>query len=363
MKVLVSIGIVGLCVMSTFGQSEARFECGTRLTPEQAELMRELEARGFYDAPVMDRFVPDIPVTLHIVRRSNGTGGITAAEADSRLAITNALWAPIGFQFVRAGAVDFIDDTDLFDTDIVTELAFLWGRNAVPNTVNIYFVNSLTFPFQPPEGVLCGIGSLTGFPIQGVAVSNNAICNGGTNSLLAHELGHYFDLLHTHETEHGEECPDGSNCATAGDRLCDTPADPLLGQNNVTTDTCTYVGDERRCGTPFQPDPTNIMSYAPFECTCCFSPGQRSRVMATLTNLRPNLIEAGQPNVIWVDFNSGSLFPNGDFTEPYRRLSDGLNAVSPGGRVVIKAGTSNEAGVFTRPAVIDSFMGSARLGQ
>ncbi len=355
--------LVAPTLLSSSALAQEQFECGTRLTPEQAELMRQLEAAGFYESPGMDRFAPDIPVTLHVVRRTDGTGGITAAEADTRLAITNTLWAPIGFQFVRAGSVDFINDSGLFETDIVTELAALWGRNAVPDTINIYFVDSLTYPFQPPGSVLCGIGSFSGFPIQGVAVSNHATCNQGSNSLLAHELGHYFDLLHTHETEHGEECPDGSNCATAGDRLCDTPADPLLGGNNVRTDTCAYTGFDERCGLPFQPDPTNIMSYAPFECTCCFSPGQRSRAMATLTNLRPNLIESGQPNVIWVDFNSGSLFPNGDFTEPYRRLADGLDAVASGGRVVIRAGSSTETGVYTRPAVIDSFLGSARLGQ
>ena len=37
----------------------------------------------------------------------------------------------------------------------------------------------------------------------------------------------FSDLYHTFEDyQFGKEKADGSNCAEAGDRLCDTPADP-----------------------------------------------------------------------------------------------------------------------------------------
>ena len=61
-------------------------------------------------------------------------------------------------------------------------------------------------------------------------IKNDCTAAGGNDTTLSHELGHYFDLYHTHETSFGTECPSGSNCQSAGDMVCDTPADPNLGQ-------------------------------------------------------------------------------------------------------------------------------------
>jgi len=111
-----------------------------------------------------------------------------------------------------------------------------------------------------------------------------------------HEVGHYFDLFHTHETAYGRECVDGSNCTTAGDRLCDTPADPGLGAHNVN-DACQYIGHELDpChGDPYSPiqrtcSPRRRHSVAPVSLRC------RSRRPApTLFNLRPELFHPALP--------------------------------------------------------------------
>ncbi len=42
----------------------------------------------------------------------------------------------------------------------------------------------------------------------------------------AHEFGHFFGLYHTFEEKFGRELPNGDNCETTGDLICDTPADP-----------------------------------------------------------------------------------------------------------------------------------------
>ncbi len=70
-----------------------------------------------------------------------------------------------------------------------------------------------------------------------------------------HEIGHCLNLIHTHETVLGIENPNGSNCLTAGDLVCDTPADPKLGTNNVNNN-CKYTG-----GNVYNPLTNNIMSY------------------------------------------------------------------------------------------------------
>ena len=55
----------------------------------------------------------------------------------------------------------------------------------------------------------------------------NPNCGG---NVLAHELGHNIGLFHTHESP--KEFVDGSNCIQAGDRVCDTNADPNI-QGNI----------------------------------------------------------------------------------------------------------------------------------
>lgn len=86
-------------------------------------------------------------------------------------------------------------------------------------------------------GNICGRGSFTGQDGQGVLLDIDCMDVIGANpdglETFAHEMGHYFDLLHTHETKFGVECPSGNNCSTAADLLCDTPADPELLDDNL----------------------------------------------------------------------------------------------------------------------------------
>ncbi|MBK9758967.1 MAG: hypothetical protein IPO90_03075 [Flavobacteriales bacterium] len=45
-----------------------------------------------------------------------------------------------------------------------------------------------------------------------------------SSSVLAHELGHAFNLYHTFEGDvNGTACPPNSNCGTDGDQVCDIP--------------------------------------------------------------------------------------------------------------------------------------------
>lgn len=356
---------VVFAVVAAAGHVSAQptMECGTVLTPEQAAEVLELERRGFYQVPddlVIDRFAPRVPVTLHVARRSDGTGGISAATATAHFNEATTYWESMGIELFQFGSVRFINDSGLLDIDNEVELTLLWSTDVVPNSVNVYFVREIALILG---GDACGIGTFTSFgPVQGVVVDTD--CTTDTeNSTLAHEIGHYFDLYHTHETAMGAECPSGSNCTTAGDLICDTPADPDLSQEDQMNNICQYIGTSARCGSPFNPDTRNVMSYAnPKTCRDHFSNGQRLRALATLANLRPNLIEAGQPSVIWTKFNAGSLFPNGDFTNPYNTFASGIAATPVRQRMVIIGSTSAETGVFTRPVILDSFRGSAIIG-
>ena len=96
--------------------------------------------------------------------------------------------------------------------------------------------------------------------------------------VIAHETGHFFGLFHTHMTSFGAELVDGSNCASAGDRICDTPADPNLS-NGVST-ICSYTGNETDAnGQAYVPDTLNYMSYTRLSCMSTFSEEQIDRMM------------------------------------------------------------------------------------
>lgn len=114
--------------------------------------------------------------------------------------------------------------------------------------------------------------------------------------VFAHELGHNFNLYHTHHGGPFEPDPNipaeninGSNCATAGDLVCDTPADPYLG-GNVNSLTCAYTGDPS-----YNPDTENIMSYTLPQCMESFTAGQIERMrdgLVTITDLASFQIDA-----------------------------------------------------------------------
>ncbi|MEM8908363.1 MAG: M43 family zinc metalloprotease, partial [Bacteroidota bacterium] len=110
------------------------------------------------------------------------------------------------------------------------------------------------------------------FGLNKVFIADRALGNGAT---LQHEFGHFFTLQHTYGNSPVEgttdELPDGSNCLTAGDFICDTPPDPN-GQLDCCT--CEYIGTINPSHIVFDPLVNNFMSYYKYCCKNAFTPGQ-----------------------------------------------------------------------------------------
>ncbi len=261
-------------------------ECWTRMSEEERRFALLLHESGAYELPAGGAGDQTyyVALTFHVVRRNDGTGGIPQAQLDQALIDANQMYAPMNIQFCKPGATRLINNTAWYAPTSIATIDAMRSSNNIPGTINIYFADL-------NAAGLCGISAFTfSNPPQSIAM-NNACTGLATNhSTFPHEIGHYFDLFHTHETFQGPECVNGSNCAIAGDLVCDTPADPILGTNNVST-LCTYTGTSRDgCSNAlYAPNVRNLMSYSRKECRDHFSPGQHARGLATFLNLRPEL--------------------------------------------------------------------------
>ncbi len=270
------------------GVAPAAAGCGSSVTPEEAARMREQLARGEIGRVPVNPAPPPycVPIAGHIVRRSDGTGGMSLSQYFQSIDDANTYFAGTGIQFYSLG-IDYIDD-DFFYSGIQTQadIDALRSTNVVADAINVYYTPTLPG--------LCGISSFTFSSVQGI-VMNNA-CSGvpWDPSTMPHEIGHYFNLYHTHETAFGAEFVDGSNCNTAGDLLCDTPADPNLSGVVTSAPSCTYVGTATDGhGDPYSPDPHQIMSYATALCRDTFSPQSQTKAVNTLLTSRSNLLSRG----------------------------------------------------------------------
>ncbi|MEQ9147323.1 MAG: M43 family zinc metalloprotease, partial [Cytophagales bacterium] len=214
-----------------------------------------------------------IPIKIHIINKSDGTGGIAIEDVVQGINFTNQWYADANMEFFIIGDVNYINNDDLFDLKREKEGAVA-VPNDMPKVINMYFSNTLT-----ASGFnLCGYSSFPGGADR-VFMANGCTANGNT---LAHELGHYFGLYHPHEVAFGAELVDGSNCTSAGDKLCSTPADPNLS-GNVNTSNCTYTGDSRDAnGDIYLPMVENLMSYSPDECANAFTLEQYEKMRGVL---------------------------------------------------------------------------------
>lgn len=183
------------------------------------------------------------------------------------------------------------------------------------------------------NGGILGYSPLGGSPSSGmtVVIDNEAFgttlttspstCTGyapgapyNLGRTLTHELGHFFNLDHTFDA-----C-DGSNCATSGDLVCDTPPanDPEYN--------CLAPGT-RISGCGNIQLTMNYMDYVQDSCMYMFTAGQTARMIAWYNTILPTL----KPNVLGsTDFMASniSLAPNpnkGTFTIQFKDLSSGYS--------------------------------------
>lgn len=226
-----------------------------------------------------------IPVVVHVISNTSGTGNLSDAQVMSQIDILNEDFLAIAgtngengtdsqIQFCLVGIERYTNNTWFGDN------GNYWSGNEYDpdEHLNIYT--------NQAGGAL---GYVPGFPwsIAG-ASGDRVVClysAFGRNAPLVpyhqgrtatHEVGHYFGLYHTFQSGCGTASAPG--CYSTGDRICDTNSDQTSHFGCPNTNTC---------GTP---DPiTNYMEYTDDLCMEDFTPEQSRRMRCALESYRANL--------------------------------------------------------------------------
>ena len=272
--------------------------CGTEFSREYAEKMKnsipefeQFKASFQKNMSSTSRIAAglkknSIPIKIYIVRDNAGVTTLDTSLLRKGLVFMNKLFEGSGLEFYVCGAYNYINNTTYYNLDN-TEYELLNNTYGTANVINMYMVNSINHAGSSAIGVAPTPGGSLW-----VMMRNNA-----DTTVYAHEMGHFFGLLHTHgysNTVRTGEFVDGSNCHDAGDYFCDTPADPMLSPaivNGANVNAlCLYSGNLKDGHNQlYVPDATNIMSYAPHKCLSHFSTEQLAFMNWVYITQRPNL--------------------------------------------------------------------------
>jgi hypothetical protein len=215
-------------------------------------------------------------VYVHILRDDNGSNAATTeAQMYIDLQTMSNFFKPHNICFMFIG-FDYINNTFLNNTmnpASGTDEAALLANNKHNDAIDIY--------------VHRGLGDGSGGNSYSIPSDHFSVVQ-SFNFNFYHEMGHCLGLLHTFETVSGIECPDGSNCNSSGDLICDTQADFSGSQNMITPpNSCVYTGTQQivcNNGTRvYSPPINNIMSYWA-ACYSLFTLQQAIRMRATIAN-------------------------------------------------------------------------------
>jgi hypothetical protein len=220
-----------------------------------------------------------VPVLALIAEDANGNSSYAREDIEAELARVNKLFAntmvPNPPRFVLDELVELPDPSlvELSEREFqalamdarISELAAQRPQFVVP----ILFTDTLIAGGGTPK---VGVSTLPNGTCGGLQESVGpelgvlAVAKGRSLTTVAHELGHFLGLCHTHDQQQGAPRSavvgargDAQSCALPchdeGDGVCDTPYDPGPGE-------CPYdLTCSAHCTSGDEPDAQNLMSY------------------------------------------------------------------------------------------------------
>ncbi|MDF1808724.1 MAG: zinc metalloprotease [Phycisphaerales bacterium] len=244
-----------------------------------------------YD-PSVERY--RIPVVVHIIQTSGGTGAMPDSRVHSQIEILNEDFQALAGSNGAPGndaQIEFYlateDENGNPTTGITRSTNNTWYNDggAYYNTLawdtnrylNIYTNNgggALGYVPDLPQGGIAGSNSDRVVILQTTFGRNAPFSPFNLGRTVTHEVGHYLGLFHTFNGG----C---TNSYTGGDRIVDT--------NGESSPTFGCPGSRSSCGgpAPFH----NYMDYSDDICMNQFTVEQNNRMRCSLLNYRPDLYE------------------------------------------------------------------------
>jgi hypothetical protein len=260
-----------ISLISMYSNSIAQLPDGVAATPSfLAEIKKNYsdENSFAFDLNNTTTFA-NLSIQVHIIKNSKGAVGLTYSDIQAGVAVASNYFKPIGIGFF----VDSIDVVNDYNYSFITNdknKTELLTKHASGNKINLYLADSIQMGETPGYGY-------TYFPDMPDSNYIFLVKKQFTGTSLTTMLGHFMGLFSTHETLGDSELVIEKNCASSGDFICDTYADPDLF--NQVSDTCKYTGNMKDSnGKYYVPSVANIMSNSKDECKCLFTTLQYRRM-------------------------------------------------------------------------------------
>ena len=244
---------------------------------------------------------------FHIVRRADGSGGFDENLIPKMMQDLNYGFRDTPFVYVREPGVVYVDNDTYYNDFPTFSSAFaMLDEHSQIGVMNWYITPNI-------NGAVAGTWIGPAYNGRGILMAYATTGTPANIVTSTHEMGHIFQVHHPYITTCcGIECTSGSNCAFAGDLVCDTPASPLVfgggGPGANVTATGIYFGNQPGpCAgdPPYNPNPRLYMDAgwaAGHILRDEFSPGQIQRMVDRLVPATPlnlvDLISSFSPHVL-----------------------------------------------------------------
>ncbi|HMG16142.1 MAG TPA: hypothetical protein VK590_11880, partial [Saprospiraceae bacterium] len=283
--------------------------CGT--TETGAITKRLIENKKYLAAhPGFERAITYVPIKFHIISTDAGTGGVKESAILDMLCCLNEFYAPMDIQFFAKGGYNYFNSTSAANDPQSPAGELQLKSKKVKQMLNIFLCQSFT-----KAGLL---GYYTegypGYQNDYLVIKKSEVSCGAKTA--EHEIGHFFSLLHPfngwedndyNPTVHGNpvniltapamsseppfdpiaiEFVNETNCQTAGDLICDTPASYNFANSYWSSKGCVPLDNSVQDYNKqiVAPDVNNVMDYFANCSDYHFSNKQQDLIKTDLTN-------------------------------------------------------------------------------